>query len=64
MSEECVEVSEIMANQTPQGYEHFICSDCAHWKGGCGCKKGYFISCEGAYIPTCLGYVNTEEEQG
>ena len=45
-----------VARQYPTKPDDFICQDCWFWKGGVGCKKGYFIAFTGANTSGCTGF--------
>lgn len=45
-----------MQTIVPSAQLVFLCSTCRSWLGGCGCKRGMFITCAPCHIPYCWGY--------
>lgn len=43
------------------GWDAFWCQWCAHWRGGCRCARGFFISMDGANTAGCCGFDEGEE---
>lgn len=57
-------IRDMIAHQSrpaPAGEKRFICDDCKHYKGGCGCRANCFISFVGCNTRDCFAYEKTPQ---
>ena len=57
-------LKDVMEMQAPRGWDYFLCARCRHWGGGCACKRGCFVSVEGADTSKCCAFEVERRKKG